>query len=700
MSGRSRSIRTKLVYLLLVPMASLLALWLFSARVTLGDTLILLDGRTLGNYAFSGEELLVALQNERAASLRYVGADRPSKQDELAELREQTDQALSAYRTYAARADVRRAAKPETKRWTAEALRRLETLDNVRRAVDARRVGVVSSLQAYGDVMMPLARIPGSMSDGVGVPQIAKEANTLGAMLVAREMLDREYAMMSGALADGELSTAEYTTFVEMVGAARYVYGQVVPDMRPEDQERYRQITTSPEYSTVRSLEDRVIAYGGSAPEAPIEVDEWDRATSAVMAELTAMGKASGQGTIDRTMPIILGILARLVLAGVLGLVAVVLSVVLSVRIGRSIISELTGLRRAAQELATDRLPRAVDRLRRGDPAEKVEAESALELPEFGTEEVAQVGEAFTAVQRTALNEAVNEAKTRAGIRQLFVNIARRNQTLLNRQLKMLDQMQRRTEDPDVLEDLFRLDHLSTRMQRHAEGLIILSGNAPGRTWRQPVPLVDVIRAALAEVEGYDRVDVIPMGPRDALLTGPAVASVVHLLAELIENASVYSPPHTDVRVFGELVANGYVVEIEDRGLGMSADALAAANERLVEPPEFDLAESSRLGLFIVGRLAARHQISVSLRESPYGGTTAIVLLPRHLIVTGADSAAERAGDHTQPDAAGRGAGASDGASAGTPVEPAAVSVGDNGLPRRVRPSTGQPPGRSEDGKE
>jgi hypothetical protein len=192
--------------------------------------------------------------------------------------------------------------------------------------------------------------------------------------------------------------------------------------------------------------------------------------------------------------------------------------------------------------------------------------------------------------------------------------------------------MERRTTDPETLEDLFRLDHLTTRMRRHSEGLIILSGAAPGRGWVHPVRMIDVLRAAAAEVEDYSRVTVTT--PSQAALTGPAVADVIHLLAELVENATTLSPPYTPVRVAGDTVASGFAVEIEDRGLGMSEVRYAELNHRLAEPPEFDVFNSEQLGLFVVGQLAKRHGIKVTLRPSPYGGTSAIALIPTSLVGT------------------------------------------------------------------
>jgi hypothetical protein len=190
--------------------------------------------------------------------------------------------------------------------------------------------------------------------------------------------------------------------------------------------------------------------------------------------------------------------------------------------------------------------------------------------------------------------------------------------------------MERRSEDPDELSELFRLDHLTTRMRRHAESLIILSGAAPGRAWRMPVSLTNVVRAAVSEVEDYARVEVRQLP--DASVVGAAVADLTHLLAVIIENAAPCSPPHTRVRVTGEPVGNGYAVEVEDRGLGMGKETLAEANRRIEQSETLDLFDSDRLGLFVVSRLAARHGIKVHLRTSPYGGTTAVVLLPTALL--------------------------------------------------------------------
>ncbi|XVQ14718.1 sensor histidine kinase [Spirillospora sp. CA-255316] len=215
----------------------------------------------------------------------------------------------------------------------------------------------------------------------------------------------------------------------------------------------------------------------------------------------------------------------------------------------------------------------------------------------------------------------------------MFVSLSWRSQSLLHRQLRLLDEMERRASSPEELEALFRLDHLTTRMRRHAEGLVILSGAPTVRAWDHPVAAEDLVRAAIAEVEDYTRVEVA--GSSSSAVTGRVVADVIHLLAELIENAAAFSPPTTEVTVKVETVANGLAIEVVDRGIGIGLhpDERAELNRRLADSAEFDLADADRLGLFVVARLAARHGVQVTLQPSAYGGTTAIVLVP-HMLVT------------------------------------------------------------------
>jgi signal transduction histidine kinase len=313
------------------------------------------------------------------------------------------------------------------------------------------------------------------------------------------------------------------------------------------------------------------------------------------------------------------------VVAAWLGLVAIVVSLLISVRIGQALVTELVVLRDSALDLAGRRLPAAIARLRAGQDVD-LAAEAPIPPAAAGGDEIGQVTEALAVVQHAALEAAVERAEVISGVAGVFRNLARRSQTLVHRQLALLEAMERRVDDPGELEDLFRLDHLATRMQRHAEGLIILSGSPPGRGWRRPVPLMDVVRAAAAEVEDFARVDVRRMPP--VAVAGGAVADLTHLVAELVENATAFSPPHSRVVVRGRPITSGCVIEVEDQGLGMGQAALGEANRRIADSRPDDLFESDRLGLYVVSRLARRHGVEVALRAGADQGTVAIIMLP------------------------------------------------------------------------
>jgi hypothetical protein len=316
------------------------------------------------------------------------------------------------------------------------------------------------------------------------------------------------------------------------------------------------------------------------------------------------------------------------------GVIVLILAISLltSLAIGRSMVRPLQRLRSSALEVAEHRLPEAVQRLRMTRQGElQVEV---VPIGDASADEIGEVARAFDVVHHAAVRQATEQAALRKSISDMFLNLARRSQRLIDRLLEQLDELEQDADD-ETLERLFGADHLATRLRRNAEDLIVLSGAEPPRRWAQPIPLMEVVRAAAQEVEQYQRIEVLPVDEIE--LTGHAVADVVHLLAELVENATSFSPPGTVVQIAGQPAAAGYVVEIEDRGLGMTDEELVEANRRLADPPAIDAAVSQRLGLFVVGRLGKRHGIKVQLRHSWYGGVTALVLLPSALTIPTSD---------------------------------------------------------------
>ncbi|MFD0774550.1 sensor histidine kinase, partial [Streptomonospora algeriensis] len=315
---------------------------------------------------------------------------------------------------------------------------------------------------------------------------------------------------------------------------------------------------------------------------------------------------------------------------GVLTLAAGVTAIVAATRSSRRLTGRLRRLRDDALSLAGTKLPAITARARAGS---SVDVSTELPRLDYGGDELGQVADAFETAQRTAVGAAVKEAEIRRGANRVFLGIAYRNQALVQRQLRVLDEIEAEEEDPRALRRLFTLDHLATRARRYADNLIILGGAGSARRWREPLPLVDVLRGAISETDEYERVR-LTSAPR-ARLSGAAVADVVHLLAELIENATQFSPAGSPVHVNCGRVNGGVAVEVEDRGLGLTEQGYAEAARVLSESPEFDvmaLPEEPRLGLFVVARLAARHSVAVQLRPSPYGGTSATAVIPDQLL--------------------------------------------------------------------
>ncbi|MFA1538527.1 nitrate- and nitrite sensing domain-containing protein [Actinomadura monticuli] len=611
-----------------VSVVSLGVLWAFAASIALGEGLNLRHVKTVqDHYGYPSGALGSALQAERRLSVVYLGGRAEGDRASMESGRLVTDRQADLFRRLARDAGARDAAPVNTRRLADKILSELDGLDARRRAIDTGAVDRGRAFADYTALLGDVGALQGSLAT-LDNSEVAKDARNEASLSRAREVLAQEDALLAGALAAGRMTADEHARFVKLVGTQRALYGYAASELRSADQSYYQRVVGMPEYGRFRSMEDRFVGSARLVKGAGGSGVLWKTTADSNLTRLRGLELAVSAGAEKRAEPIADGIITRVVLAGALGLVAVAASLVLAIWVARSVIRELARLRREAIDLADVRLPGVIRRLRRGE-----EVDVAAEAPPlaFGTREIDQVGDAFNAARRTAIQGAVEEATLRRNVSDVFVNLARRSQTLLHRQLKLLDSMERRIETPDDLEDLFRVDHLATRMRRHAEGLIILSGQAPGRGWRSPVAIVDVARAAASEVEDYTRVNVAPM--TRAAIVGPAVADVIHLLAELIENAAVFSPPHTTVQVQGQAVSHGFTLEVEDRGLSMDEPSLAAANERLATAAEFDLSDSAQLGLFVVGRLARRHGIKVTLRTSPYGGMTAIVLLPEGLVV-------------------------------------------------------------------
>ncbi|MFD0394898.1 ATP-binding protein [Streptomyces nogalater] len=312
------------------------------------------------------------------------------------------------------------------------------------------------------------------------------------------------------------------------------------------------------------------------------------------------------------------------IISGALILLVLGVSLVGAFVVARSMIRSLRRLQETATKVAQDRLPELVKQLSESDPQDVDTSVESVGV--HSRDEIGQVAAAFDDVHREAVRLAAEQALLRGNVNAMFTNLSRRSQGLIQRQLSLISELESREADPDQLSSLFKLDHLATRMRRNGENLLVLAGEEPGRRWTRPVPLVDVLRAAASEVEQYERIELAAVPTTQ--VAGRVVNDLVHLLAELLENATSFSSPQTKVKVTGHALPDGRVlIEIHDTGIGLSPEDLAAINERLASPPTVDVSVSRRMGLFVVG-LSQRHGIRIQLRPSDSGGTTALVMLP------------------------------------------------------------------------
>ncbi|MFI5688760.1 nitrate- and nitrite sensing domain-containing protein [Streptomyces sp. NPDC051636] len=678
---RPRTVRAKVVCLLMVPVVSLLALWAYATVSTAQDVSRLRQSQRVdAELRAPLARAVTALQAERTAAVRHASDPAAGQGGDLRGLAARTDRAVARLRL----GDDHTVADSEE--LPSGVAQRLETfvtgaerLRTLRTAVLDRRAGWDEAYGQYTRTIATAFEVDGALT-GIQQADLGSDARVVLEFSRAQEALAQEDAVLAGARLAGGLAGERLRLFTGAVDTRRTLTETAVADLPGAQRAAWRGLAESAAYTAVGTVEDKVLAADtGTRAVDAAPAATWETAHARVRDGMRAVGAEAAGAVAGRADPYTRGLLTPAGAAVLFGLAAVAASLVISVRIGRALVVELVSLRNDALEIARRKLPEAMERLRAGEEID-IRAEAPPGPP--AEDETGQVAEALGTVHRAALRAAVERAELASGISGVFVNLARRSQVLVHRQLSLLDSMERRSEDPNELGDLFRLDHLTTRMRRHAESLIILSGAAPGRAWRMPVSLTNVVRAAVSEVEDYARVEVRQLP--EASVVGAAVADLTHLLAELVENAAQFSPPHTRVRVTGEPVGNGYALEIEDRGLGMGPETLTEANRRIGQSEALDLFDSDRLGLFVVSRLAARHSIKVHLRTSPFGGTTAVVLLPTALLHSGPAEPAARAA--AEPERAERQAYARV-PGARSPQEAVAASADRPALAATARPS-------------
>ena len=490
-------------------------------------------------------------------------------------------------------------------------------------------------IQAYTrNILYTANTFSASVGAGANDSDLQANVNTLASLLLVENEMSLQRAILYGALNSPTrtFGPADVITLQQAAESQQADQAEFDASTSEAEQEYFNNATSGSPESAAQFEETLAQQIAAQNPNAPLTVRT---------AGLTAQNWYANQSvTIDGTRTVADGLVAAissrahtlrsqatqtLLITSVVTLLLLFLVVLISSIVARSLTRPLRKLRTDALDVAGHRLPEMVHRLSQSEGTDE-----SVEIEPIGvtsTDEIGEVARAFDQVHREAVRLAADEAMLRGNLNAMFINLSRRSQSLIERQLSLIDSLEQSEQDPGRLSSLFRLDHLATRMRRNSENLLVLAGHEVTRRWSQPVPLVDVLRAAISEIEQYERV-VLNVQP-GIVVVGQAVNDAVHLVAEIVENATTFSPEDTQVYVSGQpLSSGGVLLDITDNGVGISDQEMSHANWRLDNPPVVDVAVSRRMGLFVVGRLAARHGVRVRLRHAQAGGLTALIWLP------------------------------------------------------------------------
>ncbi|OLZ66838.1 ATPase [Streptomyces sp. IMTB 2501] len=644
---------TRLNAILLIPVAVGLVMGGFQVKSSIDTWQQARDAENTARLVRASLSYADALYNERdvtAAPLLLNKTDSTSKAT-VAQARKATDEAADAFDQAAQnmpqksglvrRLKLFREAEPE--------------LAQLRQAAYTSKMTGVKTEEGYVDVAHPLMEFANEL--GLGTGNITSYGRTVYAISLTKAALSLERSIGThllvkpgpdaGNLATQRVSLSSYA-YLERIAVEEYKGGGTEADAQRLAEEQTQiesqgaamaaaQKQKDPNYvpppsdptkmvAALATMKDTSLLTRQELATKGITADNWFAVNTLKYKAYRQIESDMADKAVSEASSIADDAKTSAIITGAVVVVALLLAFILAGAVARQMSRSMRQLRNAAFGIAEQRLPMLVDQLSRTDPG-RVDTRVAP-IPIHTKDEIGEVARAFDQVHREAVRLAAEQALLRGNINAIFTNLSRRNQSLIEGQLTLITDLENNEADPDQLENLFKLDHLATRMRRNGENLLVLAGEEPGRRWDQPVPLIDVLRAASSEVEQYERIEL--SGVPEAEIHGRAVTDLVHLLAELLENATTFSSPQTKVRVTATRLPDGRVmIEIHDKGIGLTAEDFADINHKLANPPTVDAAISQRMGLFVVGRLSDRHGIRVQLRPSgEQAGTTSLVMLP------------------------------------------------------------------------
>jgi signal transduction histidine kinase len=498
-----------------------------------------------------------------------------------------------------------------------------------------------SALAVIADYAVPInamVALNGQIAQGVDDPDLTNDVQTLNSLSLEKDQVSQQRAILFNAFTKRSFANAEQEALVTAAAGQSADATAFDATATPAEQSSFNRVVAGPLVRQAVTIEQYVVdtdsldidngALNIGAKAAP---GQWYSAMSATIDKMQTVELGVAGNIVARAQVLQRAAEQSALFTGILTAVILILVLIATFAVARSLVLPLRKLREGALDIATVQLPERVRQL--GETPDSATSLEVSPIDVLSVDEIGQVARAFDQVHSEAVRLAGNEALLRRSFNAMFVSLSRRSQSLIERLVRMIDSLEQNEEHPGRLSNLFAMDHLVTRMRRNSENLLLLAGHEGARKWSEPVPLTDVARAAISEIEQYNRV-ALKIQP-GVMVSGHAVSDIVHLLAELIENATVFSASDTRVLMsIQELASGGVLIQVSDSGVGVSEARLAEMNRRLDDPPPIDESVSRHMGLFAVARLAERHGVRVRLRAGNPQGLTALVWLP--------DSLAER----------------------------------------------------------
>jgi signal transduction histidine kinase len=571
------------------------------------------------------------MEDERDLTAGYIAAGRPAGplHDQVTAQWSATDSA--AHQVTGAAAKIGPSYPALTRQDLSAVVARISDLPQLRSTAVDGQLPATAVIEDYTNSVAALLTFTSTTGTGSNDSQLANDVIVLTALARAEDQASQQRGTLYAALVAQQFPPGGVSNLLSEEAAQAADQNDFQSSASLAEQQSFQNTVSGTDVDQAAFEESLAVASGtgsgeltiGDAPGAA--AGDWYRNMTFTVGKMRQVEQGLVNGIVTRSQSLQSSATRSAVITGIITLLLLLLVLLITTFVVRSMIRPLRRLREDALDIAGTRLPAMVRRLSEtegGDEGVDIEP-----IAVASTDEIGEVARAFDQVHREAVRLAADEAMLRGNLNAMFVNLSRRSQSLIERQISLIDSLEQGEQDSGRLSSLFRLDHLATRMRRNSENLLVLAGHEVSRRWSQPVPLVDVLRAAISEIEQYERV-VLNVQPGIAIV-GQAVNDVVHLVAELVENATTFSPEDTQVYVSGQpLTTGGVLLDISDGGVGISEQEMSHANWRLDNPPVVDVGVSRRMGLFVVGRLAARHGVRVRLRHAPSGGLTALVWLP------------------------------------------------------------------------